>query len=81
MSYTCTYSTSWMPNNVLVIMFSIAVIAFVYLASRFLPGSTRMKVTGVIKMELTMPKSPGSELNSFCSCIMKPKKPLPHGMM
>jgi hypothetical protein len=53
MTYTCTYGTSWLGNNFLVILLSIAVLSFVYLASRFLPGSTRMKLTGVIRMELT----------------------------
>ncbi len=53
MAYTCTYGTSWLGNNFLVILLSIAVLSFVYLASRFLPGGTRMKINGVVKMELT----------------------------
>jgi hypothetical protein len=53
MTYTCLYAQSWLPNNFLVILLSVAVISFVYLATRFVPGSTKAKLTGVIRMEIT----------------------------
>lgn len=47
------YANSWIGINVLIIMASIAIVAFVYSISRFFPDKTRAKFTELSRAELT----------------------------
>lgn len=53
MAFVCSYGTSWLGINSLVILMSLSVVIVVYMLSRFLPANTRAKLTGITKIELT----------------------------